>query len=129
MNDAIRGAINAQLHEKHMTRSDLARAIEKTPQEVTRALNGTRGGGGVPAIWASMLDALGLDLVAVPREPGAAPVVTGLPSVPPADLGARVDEALKLLSGIKAGLAHDAAGGSTPSTAQDDGTGRPERQK
>lgn len=68
MNDAIRAAVNARLHEKHMTRADLARASGLAPTAVTRALNGTQGGGTVPPAWAAMLDALGLTLTAVPVE-------------------------------------------------------------
>ncbi len=46
-----------------MTRADLARAIGKTPQEITRALNGGKDGGGkVPTLWASILEALDLRL-------------------------------------------------------------------
>lgn len=83
MNDAVRAAINARLREKHMTRADLARAVERTPQEISRALNGTRGGGTIPAIWADVLDALGLTLTAVPVEHlGSGPVT--LPSDPQA---------------------------------------------
>lgn len=68
MNDAIRAAVNARLHEKHMSRADLARAAGLAPTAVTRALNGTQGGGTIPPAWASMLDALGLTLTAVPVE-------------------------------------------------------------
>ena len=114
MNDAIRGAIGAQLHEKHMTRADLARAVGKTPQEVTRALNGSKGGGQVPPLWAAMLDAVGLTLVAVPVESNSAGAQLTLPSVSPADLESRVDEALQLLNRIKAGI--------TPSSEDGDKT-------
>ncbi|WP_288433057.1 winged helix-turn-helix domain-containing protein [uncultured Deinococcus sp.] len=68
MNDAIRAAIDEHLREGGMTRSDLARATGKTPQAITRALNGGKDGGGqVPGIWAAMLEALGLELIAVPK--------------------------------------------------------------
>ncbi|MGY2895175.1 helix-turn-helix domain-containing protein [Deinococcus sp. UYEF24] len=71
MNDEIRAAVTARLEDKHMSRADLARAVGKTPQEITRALNGGRNGGGkVPGIWAAILEALDLELTAQPRTPG-----------------------------------------------------------
>lgn len=67
MNDEIRAAVIARLEAKHMTRSDLARAVGKTPQAITRALNsGKDGGGQVPGIWAAILEALDLNLTALP---------------------------------------------------------------
>jgi predicted transcriptional regulator len=69
MNDEIRAVVSARLATKHMSRADLARAIGKTPQEITRALNGGRDGGGkVPTIWTAILDALDLQLTASPIE-------------------------------------------------------------
>lgn len=58
----IRAQVQARLDQKHMTRADLARAIGKTPQTVTRALNGNEGGGTVPPLWAAILEALDLRL-------------------------------------------------------------------
>lgn len=97
MNDAIRAAVNARLHEKHMSRSDLARATGLNPQQVTRALNGGEGGGSVPPSWAAMLDALGLALVAVPVEQVTGGPIT-LPSDPSAlerEITARVSAAVR----------------------------------
>lgn len=70
MNDAIRAEIDTRLKAQGLTRSDLARATGKTPQAITRALNGGKDGGGqVPGIWAAMFDALGLELtVTVKRD-------------------------------------------------------------
>jgi len=45
-----------------MSRADLARTLLKTPQEVSRALNGGARGGKVPPIWAAILEALDLRL-------------------------------------------------------------------
>lgn len=71
MNEEIRAAVDARLKEKGLSRADLARAMGKTPQEVTRALNGGKGGGGkVPGIWQAILEALDLRLTVAP---GAAP--------------------------------------------------------
>ena len=65
MNDEIRATVSARLTAKHMSRADLARAINKTPQEITRALNGGRDGGGkVPTVWIGILQALDLQLIA-----------------------------------------------------------------
>ena len=66
MNDEVRATVDARLKERHMSRADLARAIGKTPQTVTRALNGTEGGGTVPPLWQAILAALDLELTARP---------------------------------------------------------------
>ncbi|GGK25810.1 hypothetical protein GCM10008955_19430 [Deinococcus malanensis] len=71
MNDEIRAAVDARLQDKGLSRSDLARAIGKTPQAITRALNGGKDGGGqVPGIWAAILETLDLELVAQPKQDG-----------------------------------------------------------
>ena len=69
MNDEVRAAVDARLKDRHMSRADLARAIGKTPQAITRALNGTQDGGTVPPLWAAILKALDLELTAQPRTP------------------------------------------------------------
>lgn len=68
MNESIRAAVGARLNEKHMSRADLARAVGKTPQEITRALNGGHGGGEVPRLWAAILEALDLRLTVEPGQ-------------------------------------------------------------
>ncbi len=69
MNASIRAAVEARLAEKGMTRADVARALDRTPQEITRALNGTQGGAGkIPVLWADMLALLDLKLTAQPEE-------------------------------------------------------------
>lgn len=50
-----------------MSRADLARATGKTPQAITRALNGGKDSGSPPPVWAAILDALDLQLTAQPR--------------------------------------------------------------
>ena len=70
MNDEVRAAVAARLEDKHMSRADLARAVGKTPQEITRALNGGHGGGEVPKLWAAILEALDLKLTAQPQALG-----------------------------------------------------------
>jgi len=68
MNDEVRAAVAARLENKHMSRADLARALSKTPQEITRALNGGHGGGEVPKLWEGILAALDLELTAQPTK-------------------------------------------------------------
>ena len=68
MNDEVRAKVNARLAEKGMSRADLARAVSKHPNAITRALNGTPDGGKVPSLWAAVLKALDLELTARPRE-------------------------------------------------------------
>ncbi|WP_293909692.1 helix-turn-helix domain-containing protein [Deinococcus sp.] len=69
MNAEIRAAVDARLKEKGMSRADLARAIEAQPNNITRALNDTGGrGGSVPKLWADILDALDLELIAQPSS-------------------------------------------------------------
>jgi len=62
MNPEIRAAVDARLRQKGMSRADLARTLSKTPQEVSRALNGGARGGSVPPIWQAILEALDLRL-------------------------------------------------------------------
>ena len=68
MNEEIRAAVNARLNEKHMTRADLARAVGKHPNAITRALNGLPDGGKVPPLWAAILEALDLRLTVEPGQ-------------------------------------------------------------
>lgn len=69
MNDEIRAQVQARLEQKHMTRADLARATGRSPQTISRALNGTgEGAGTVPALWAAILEALDLDLTVSPKK-------------------------------------------------------------
>lgn len=110
MNDAVRAAVNARLHEKHMSRADLARATGLRPQAVTRALNGAEGGGTIPPAWAAMLDALGLALVAVPVES-----VTGGPVTLPSDPSALEREITQRVSAaVREALSTQAGSGATP---------------
>lgn len=70
MDPDIRARVNARLHAKNLSRADLARLIDRTPQEVSRALNGGQRGGSVPPIWQAILDVLDLELAAVPKKEG-----------------------------------------------------------
>lgn len=68
MNDEIRAKVDASLKQKGLSRADLARATGKTPQAITRALNGGKDSGSPPPVWAAILEALNLRLTV---EPGA----------------------------------------------------------
>ena len=120
MNDAVRAAINARLHEKKMSRADLARATGLRPQAVTRALNGAEGGGTVPPAWAAMLDALGMTITAVPVEHLGSGEGLALPPAPapraadPEQLAQHLEQ---LAQAVRGGAALGAAGSSTPSPA------------
>jgi transcriptional regulator with XRE-family HTH domain len=106
MNDAVRAAVNARLHEKHMTRADLARATGLKPSAVTRALNGLEGGGSLPPSWAAILDALGLTLTALPVE-----YVSGGPVTLPSDPAALERE---VMSRVQAAVREVLASHGTP---------------
>ena len=52
-----------------MSRADLARALGRNPNAISRALNDTGGRGGkLPELWASILDELGLRLSVEPKQ-------------------------------------------------------------
>ncbi len=71
MNPDIRAEVDARLKAKGMSRADLARATGTHPNAITRALNDTGGrGGSIPPIWAAILEALGLELIAVSKQGG-----------------------------------------------------------
>lgn len=71
MNDEIRAAVQARLDQKHMTRADLARATNRSPQTISRALNNTgEGAGTIPALWADILEALDLRLTVEAGQDG-----------------------------------------------------------
>ncbi|WP_146160576.1 hypothetical protein [Deinococcus arcticus] len=71
MNEDIRAAVSARLEEKGMTRADLARAVSRTPEEISRAINNTGGRGGkIPDLWAAILEALDLRLTVEPGQFG-----------------------------------------------------------
>ncbi|WP_034342302.1 hypothetical protein [Deinococcus misasensis] len=67
MNEDIRKAIQEVLHQRHISQADLARKLEKTPQEISRALKDPIKGGKIPELWQSILDELDLEMVIRPR--------------------------------------------------------------
>jgi transcriptional regulator with XRE-family HTH domain len=68
MTDNLRRQLQETLKAKNMTQADLARAIHKEPQAISRALNGHTSGGSVPPIWRAMLEALQLELTVQPSS-------------------------------------------------------------
>lgn len=68
MNDELRAIVEARLKEKGMSRADLARATNKLPQAISRALNGGKDSGSPPPVWAAILEALDLELTAQSRQ-------------------------------------------------------------
>ncbi|MBZ9750728.1 helix-turn-helix transcriptional regulator [Deinococcus sp. HMF7604] len=68
MNEEIRAKVDARLREKGLSRADLARATGKTPQAITRALNGGKDSGSAPPVWAAILEALDLHLTVEPEK-------------------------------------------------------------
>lgn len=68
MNEEIRSKVIALLEENGMSRADLARAIGKHPNTITRALNGLPDGGRVPDLWAAIFEALDMHLTIAPGK-------------------------------------------------------------
>lgn len=70
MNEGIRRAVRVSLAERDMSQTDLAEKIGVSRQYVSRIMQGQVGK--IPPAWQRILDALDLDLVAVPRDKGRA---------------------------------------------------------
>lgn len=70
MNEAVRTAVAQALKEKDLTQKELAAQIGMEPPNVSRLLNGHSGR--IPENWQRILDALDLQLVAVPRADSSA---------------------------------------------------------
>lgn len=115
MNDAVRAAVGARLREKNMSRADLARATGLNPTAISRALNGTQGGGTIPPAWAAMLDALGLTLAALPVEhvSGGTVILPGDPQALEREITARLSAAVR-----EALAQHTAAPENEPGSAR-----------
>ena len=65
MNQNIRRRVRVALAERDMNQSDLARAVGMKPQYISDLLTGRVGR--IPTTWARVLEALDLELVAVPK--------------------------------------------------------------
>lgn len=66
MNDDVRRAVRIELARRDMRQTDLAELVGVKPQYLSDMMRGKVGK--IPEAWQKVLDALGLDLVAVPRE-------------------------------------------------------------
>ncbi|WP_058980067.1 helix-turn-helix domain-containing protein [Deinococcus grandis] len=66
MNDQVREAVAKALKERGISQKDFAQSIDLEPPNLSRLLNGHSGR--IPENWQRILDALELDLVAMPRK-------------------------------------------------------------
>lgn len=66
MNDQVREAVAKALKERGISQKDFAQSIDLEPPNLSRLLNGHSGR--IPENWQRILDALELDLVAIPRK-------------------------------------------------------------
>lgn len=69
MNEKVRQGVREVMKSRGLTHQDLAELTGIARPNVTRLLGGSVGM--VPDNWQKMLDALGLELVAVPRGDGS----------------------------------------------------------
>lgn len=66
MNEQIREAARQALKERRLRQEDIAREIGLSQPEVARLLTGKVGK--IPDAWIKLLDALGLKVIAVPKD-------------------------------------------------------------
>lgn len=66
MNDQVREAVARALKERGISQKDFAQSIDLEPPNLSRLLNGHSGR--IPENWQRILDALELDLIAIPRK-------------------------------------------------------------
>lgn len=66
MNETVRQSVKSTMKEKGLTHQELADLTGIERANVTRLLSGTVGK--VPDNWQRVLDALGLELIAVPKR-------------------------------------------------------------
>lgn len=65
MNDSIRRRVRVSLAERDMNQKDLAEKVGMKPQYISDLLTGRVGQ--IPSTWTRVLEALDLELVAVPK--------------------------------------------------------------
>ena len=65
MNDRVRMTTKAVMAEKGISTYKLAELVNSSQPNVARALSGRSGS--IPTTWQKILDALGLELIAVPK--------------------------------------------------------------
>ncbi|QLG10996.1 helix-turn-helix transcriptional regulator [Deinococcus sp. D7000] len=66
MNEQVRSAARAALKGKKLTQAEIADAIGLQQSDVARLLTGRVGR--VPENWQKLLDALDLELIAIPKK-------------------------------------------------------------
>ncbi|WP_245588482.1 helix-turn-helix domain-containing protein [Deinococcus pimensis] len=66
MNEQVRAAAKARMKERQLTQTELAKKTGLTQPALAKLLNGNVGR--VPENWQRILDELGLELVAIPKE-------------------------------------------------------------
>lgn len=66
MNEQVRNAARAALKERDLTQAEFAEQVGLKQSDVARLLTGRVGK--IPDNWQKVLDGLGLQLVAVPKE-------------------------------------------------------------
>lgn len=67
MNEKVRVAVIEALEQRGMSKRRLAEHLEMQPSNLARLLNGRSGS--VPTGWQEILDALDLELIAIPKKP------------------------------------------------------------
>lgn len=75
MTDSVRALVNQRMAAKGMNRAQLAREVGMELPNISRILNGRSGV--MPESWGRILDALGLELVAVPKGTDVAKLLEG----------------------------------------------------
>ncbi|GGM02481.1 hypothetical protein GCM10010841_08770 [Deinococcus aerophilus] len=69
MNEQVRHTVRARMKAQGITQIELGELVGMAQPNVQRLLSGRVGA--VPDSWQKVLDALGLELVAVPKKDGA----------------------------------------------------------
>ena len=67
MNEQVRDAVKKAMSQREISQGELARQLEVDRPSITRLLSGASGK--VPKLWQEVLDALDLELVAIPKTP------------------------------------------------------------
>lgn len=68
MNEQVRQKVRESMKAHGMTQADLGDAVGMAQPHIARLLGGKVGA--VPESWEKVLDALGLELIAVPKREG-----------------------------------------------------------
>lgn len=68
MNEQVRQAVRESMKAQGVTQTDLGERVGMAQPNIQRLLAGRVGA--VPESWQKVLDALGLELVAVPKKDG-----------------------------------------------------------